>query len=103
MIEKFVTVIIKHLGDFGDGGLTFSPKAIVPTGYQYLEEFSYVKEDSHIHVSLYELIPPPLPTIEEAAIKFISLQARNPRQHNGISSLYVELWDAVQRKLEEDD
>lgn len=97
-MEKHVTIVAEHKGDFGDGGLRFDLKDRTPDGYKYLEELTHEKENSHIHVGLYELIP--LPSIEEAAIAFV--KEMRGKSYEPITVKGKALHRAVQRKLNVD-
>ncbi len=97
-MDKYVTTATEHEGYPGDEPIPemWKPNISCPEGYRFVNEFVHQKVDIHIHVGLYELIPPPLPTIEEAAVAHIRKWGRCGGKTYGV------LYDAVQRKLNAD-
>ena len=98
-MDKLVTIIKEHTGLLGNrGNEIFWSHKLTPEGYKFIDEFCFKGRDSHIHVGLYEFIPlPPPPTIEEAAIAWFKADMYKQ------SKASMDLTQAVQRKLNEDD
>lgn len=68
-----------------------------PEGYKLVRQELFQEEGIHIHVGYFRIIPPPpLPSIEEAAIAHIKKHGR------GGNATYSVLFSAVQRKLDAD-
>lgn len=98
---RFTAITKRHQGLWGDGlESSWTAWKHTPEGYKFLREFHHQCTDYHVHVGLYGLIPPPLPTVEEAAILLV---AANGTLNARYSKEYGELHKAVQRKLEEED
>ena len=88
--------IVTHYDSFGENTYwTYNPS---PVGYRLDTETLFEEEGIHIHIGYFKIIPPPLPTIEEAGIALVENWNPNIIQTDKGKALY----DAVQRKLNAD-
>ncbi len=104
-MDNYVATFTEHEGYPGDEPISemWKPNISCPEGYKFVNEFVHQKVDIHIHVGLYELIPPPLPTVEKAAIEHIKQSGLFGYEGRYDETTYKKLYEAVQRKLNADE